>query len=224
MRFRSNRYFMLVASLPAMPPRLESARLPIGPARLEERLRLLEPEDAREMARMTDVLEWSRQFREATDAAVAERYDELMRAVSNPLVREVLTDLMDVRMLTTALRRRRRGLGPPEVGIGRWFDHIRRNYARPDFRLGRLFPRLSRLAPLLEQGDVLSLHRALMTIAWQRFKRRADDHTFGFEAVVLYVVRWHLIAQWQAMRAEQGRPIFESLVAEALGENAHVDV
>jgi hypothetical protein len=40
--------------------------------------------------------------------------------------------------------------------------------------------------------------------------------------VVLYVARWDIIRQWQDLQAERGRPIFEALVKEALGEYANV--
>jgi hypothetical protein len=222
MKLWSNSYHMLVASLPPLPTRLEGARLPISPERLQDRLRMLEPEDAREMERMVAVLQWSRQFAEADDAAVVRRYDELMQAITNAPVREVLTTLMDVGMITTALRRRRRGLGPPPVGIGRWSDHIRRHFNQPDFGLRHVFPRLPQLAPLLEQGDVLQLYRELMGATYAYFKACADAYYFSFEAVVLYVARWSIIRQWQELQAERGRPIFEALVTEALGEYANV--
>ena len=93
--------------------------------RLHARLRMLEPEDAEEINRMLAVLRWSSQFVEARDTAVVRRYGELMQEITNPLVREVLAAGMDMRMVLSALRRRRHGLGPPTVGFGRWFEHIR---------------------------------------------------------------------------------------------------
>jgi|SRR5579862_1025790 len=223
MKLWSNSYHMLVASLPPLPPRFDVDHLPITLERLQERLRLLEPEDAEEMARMMAVLQWSRQFKEADDATVVRRYGELMRGITNPLVREVLTVGLDVRMVTTALRRRRRGMGPPPVGIGQWVDHIRLHFNEPDFGLGHIYPRLAELAPQFEQGDVLSVNRGMLAGVWRYLKHRADDFSFSFEAVVLYVIRWNLLSQWQHLEAERGRPIFEALVTEALGEYAKRD-
>jgi hypothetical protein len=145
-----------------------------------------------------------------------------MRKITNPLIHEVLIMGEDRRMVTAALRRRRRGLGPPPVGISRWFEQIRRNFHQPDFGLTAVLPRLAQFAPLFEQGDVLHLHRALMERTWEHLRKRADDYYFSFEAVVLYVARWHIIRQWwQELQAERGRPIFEALVKEALGESAN---
>src|SRR5579862_9918914 len=134
-------YHMLVSSLPPLPPRLEGARPPISLERLQNRLRMLEAEDAEEMEHMLAETRWSRQFEESDDAAVVKRYGELMNRITNPLVREVLLVGMDVRMITTALRRRRRGMGPPPLGIGQFADHIRRHFNQLDFGLAHVYPR-----------------------------------------------------------------------------------
>jgi hypothetical protein len=217
---RSNTYYLLICSLPALPPRFDVDRLPITLERLQGRLRLLEPEDAREISRMLDFLAWSHQFAEADDAAVVKRYGELMQEVTNPLIREVFAVGMDVLMIVAALRRRRHGLGPPTVGFGQWFDHIRRHFNQPDFRLGHVFPWILPFAHMLEQGDVLNLYRRVLGESWAYLKKRAEDYVFSFEAVVLYIARWDIIRHWQQLQAERGRAIFEALVTEALGEYA----
>jgi hypothetical protein len=217
---RSNAYYMLICSLPALPPRLDVDRLPITLERLQGRLRMLEPEDAQDINRLLDILAWSRQFVEADDATVVKRYGELMQEVTNPLVREVFAADMDVRMIVAALRRRRHGLGPPTVGVGQWFEHIRRYFNQPDFRLGHVFPWILPFEQLLEQGDVLNLYRQVLGVTWAYLKKRAEDYDFTFEAVVLYLARWEIIRHWQQLQAERGRAVFEALVTEALGEYA----
>src|SRR5260370_40220484 len=155
-------YYMLISSLPALPARFEVDRLPITLERLQARLRMLEPEDAQTINRMLDILDWSRQIVEATDAAVVKRYSDLMREVTNPLVREVVFVGIDVRMIVAALRRRRHGLGAPAVGLGQWSGHIRRHFNQPDFGLGYVFPWLLPFDQLLEHQDVLTLYRRLL--------------------------------------------------------------
>jgi hypothetical protein len=213
---------MLICSLPALPVRFDAERLPISPERLQDRLRLLEPADAAEIHHLLEILAWSEQYAETTDAAVAERYAELMRRLTNPLVREAAAAAVDARMIVTALRRRRRGLGPPPVGIGRWATHIRQHFADPDLRLGHAFPRLDELRRLLEEGDALGFHRGLLGATWDHLRRRADEHHFSFEAVALYVARWELMQHWQQLEAGRGRAIFEALVTEALGTHADI--
>jgi Protein of unknown function (DUF2764) len=217
---RSNTYYLLICSLPSLPPRFDVDRLPITLERLQARLRMLEPEDAQTISRMLDILAWSHQFGEATDTAVVKRYGELMQEVTNPLVREVFAVGMDVRMIMAALRRRRHGLGPPTVGFGQWFEHIRRHFNQPDFRLGHVFPWILPFAHMLEQGNVLTLYRRVLGEIWFYLKKRAEDYDFSFEAVVLYIARWDIIRHWQQLQAERGRAVFEALVTEALGEYA----
>jgi hypothetical protein len=219
----SNSYHMLISSLPALPPRFDVERLPISFERLQGRLRMLEPEDAAEIERLLAVLRWGHQFEESNDAAVVQRYDALMHDITHPLVRDILTYWMDVRMIAVALRCRRRGLALPTVGIGQWFDHIRLNFNQPDFRLGQVFPRIPEAERLLAQGDLLTLYRSYVLGAWWTYlKKRAEDYYFSFEAVVLYIARWDVIRQWQQLQAERGREIFETLVTEALGAYANI--
>lgn len=222
MKLRSNSYHMLIASLPPLPPRFDVDRLPISLERLQARLRMLEPEDAQEIARMMAILKWSRQFEEPSDVAVVKRYQALMQEVRTPLIREVLNDALDVRMITTALRRRRRGLGPPSIGIGQRFEHIRRHFNQPDLGLVHVFPGIAQLGPLLEQGDVLNGYRGLMRGMWAYLKKRADEYYFSFEAVVLYVARWNIIRQWQEQQESRGRALFETLVKEVLATHANI--
>jgi hypothetical protein len=216
----SNTYHMLICSLPALPPRFDAGRLPITLERLRDRLRMLEPEDAREVSRMVEILGWSRQFAEQTDPVVVKQYHELMQEVSHPTVREVLAAGMDVRMIVAALRRRRSGLGPPEVGLGQWFEQIRRHFSQPDLGLGHVFPWIPRFDRMLGERDSLNLYRHILSAIWTYLKKRSDDYYFTFEAVVLYIARWDIIRHWQQLKAERGREVFEGLVTEVLGEHA----
>jgi hypothetical protein len=223
MKWRSNSYHMLISSLPVLPPRFDVERLPITLERLQGRLRMLEPEDAEELERMLAVLRWAHQFEEANDHAVVQRFDALMQGITNPLVRDLLTYGMDVRMIAVALRCRRRGLPLPTVGVGQWFEHIRRHFNQPDFKLGQVFPGIPEAEQLLAQGDLLSLYRQyVLGATWTYLKKRAEDYDFSFEAVVLYIARWDIMRRWQQLEAERGREIFETLVTEALGEYANI--
>ena len=219
-RWRSRRYHQLVCSLPALPTRFDAGRLPISRERLRNRLRMLHPEDEHEIRSFLDILAWGEKFADTSDARVVEKYGELMRRLHYPLTREAAHAVVDARMIVNGLRRRRRGLGPPTIGIGQWYDHVRRHFEEPDFRLAHAFPNLPELRRLLEEGNAIGFHRDLIAATWDWLKKRANEYHFSFEAVVLYVARWALMEHWQQMEAERGRAIFESLVAEALGQYA----
>jgi hypothetical protein len=207
MKLFSNTYYQLISSLPPLPPRLDAGRLPISRERLQDRLRMLEPEDHAEMERMMKVLAWSRQFEERDDLAVVRKYDALMQNIVNPLVREVLTAMLDVQMITTALRRRRRGLGPPPVGIGRWSGTHPPSLQRARLRAG---PCLSWYLPnrsAARAGDILKLHRA----SWRRHgctsRSTGRLPVFQLQAVVLTSRDGTFAAGQRWSRAEAGRSL-----------------
>lgn len=222
MKFWPNRYYMLVSSLPPLPVRFDSEVLPISQERLESRLNMLEPEDGEDMQRLFKALEWSRQFREVNDVAIVKGYEESLRGICHPLIRDVLATFMDGRMILAALRLRRRGAPPPTVGIGHWADQIRRNFSRPDLGLGHVYPWIPSFDKMLEERDLEGLHRGLLGIAWHEFRRRAEDYSFSFEAIVLYLGRWDVVRQWQELHTDRGRDIFEKLVTEVLGDHANI--
>ena len=218
---RSNSYYMLVSSLPPLPVRFEVPRPPITIERLQGRLRMLEPTDAEEVARIMSSLEWSPQSPATEDTAIARRYDELLQTLRSPLSRTVVKAGMNVRMVIAALRRRRHGLGPPPVGLGQWFGHIRRHFQQPDFALANTFPWLVPFDQLLEHDDVLTLYQRVLAETWAFLRKLEQDYdTFSFEAVVLYIARWDIIRRWQQLDPERGRKVFEALVTEAIGEHA----
>jgi len=223
MRRPSNRYYMLVCSLPALPTHLDAEHPPISAERLAMRLRMLEPEDALEIERMRAVLDWGNQYSEPDDAAIVRRVRVLMERISNPLVREILEFGLDMRMIAVALRCRRREIDLPAVGFGRWFEQIRRHFKQPDFRLGQVVPGIAEAERLLVQRDSLMLYRRFVLGAtWDYLRKLAEGYYFEFEAVVLYIARWDCIRRWQLLDPERGRAIFEALVTEALGEYANV--
>ena len=113
----SRRYYMLIASLPNMPPTLTSSGRRSHAQRLNERLRMLHEEDAAVIDQVADFLAWDRQPLDRNDAEVCAHYDQLIRTIGNPLVRQLVDTRMNVRTIVGAVRRRRAGQGPPS-GVG----------------------------------------------------------------------------------------------------------
>lgn len=215
---RSNVYYMLVASLPHMPRHFEVERVPINRIRLDERLRMLRPEDAAVVEQVQGFLLWDRQPRDRTDEEVIRHFESLMASISNPLVRHLISFRMDVRTIVSALRRRRQNQGPPP-GVGRWIEHIGRHWTHPQFRLERQYPWIADVDRLLNQGDPLEIERRLLGATWTEWRRLANEYTFSFEAVILYLARWEIVDRWVRLDRETGRNLFEELVTEALGDH-----
>ena len=215
------RYHMLIASLPALPARLDADYTPITLERLEARLKMLDPADAEEIERMKAVLAWLNQFAEKDDAAIVKRFDALMAKIESPLVRELLDCAVDMRMIGVALRARRLGRDLPLPGLGPRANHLRLHFKRPDLGLGQRYPWIVEAERMLAEGQLLELFkRHVLGTVWDLARRRAQDHDFDFEAVVLYIARWDCVRRWHALAPEKGREIFDALVTETLGEYA----
>jgi hypothetical protein len=214
---RNRSYYTLIASLPNLPPRFEVDRAPITRPRLEERLRLLHPDDAKVIDQVAAFLAWDRQPLDRTDEEVIARHDELMRTISNPLLRELIDNRMDVRTIVSAVRRRRAG-SPPPKGVGQWVDQIRRNWNHPEFNLQGRYPWIGEFERLTAEGNVGQAQHLMFSMRWKAWSRMAERYTFSFEAIILYLARWEIIERWTTQNAESGRQRFEQLITETLGE------
>jgi len=218
---RSNRYYFLVASLPAMPRHFDVDRVPITQPRLEKRLEMLQPEDAEVVEKLRAFLLWDRQPPDRTDEEVISHYDRLMSTTANRLARHIVSFQMDVRTILSGLRRRRRGQ-PPPPGVGQWVDHIRKNWDHPQFKLQWEHPWIAEIDPLLDTTDCLRVERIKLSAVWDHWTKLAAHYFFSFEAVLLYLARWEIIRRWTSHDAALGRERFEQLVTESLDEYANL--
>ncbi len=216
---RSNSYYMLVASLPAMPRHFEVERAPITQARLQQRLRMLNPKDAEAVEQLQAFLHWDRQPWDRTDEEVISHYDELMSTTGNRLARHIAAFQMDVRTIMSGLRRRRLGLSPPP-GVGQWVEHIRLNWEHPTFKLQWKHPWIVEMEQLLDTTDCLEVQRIKLGVGWNHWAKLAEHYFFSFEAVLLYLVRWSVIKSWTSIDATIGRQRFDQLVTESVDEYA----
>ena len=107
----SGMYYTLMGSLPALPTRFEDAgRVPISHPRLEDRLKMLEAEDAEVIEQMADFLVWDRQPGDRTDEQIVRQYEQFTNSVKNRFTRDLMEERMGMRTIIAALRRRRLGL------------------------------------------------------------------------------------------------------------------
>jgi hypothetical protein len=69
---------------------------------------------------------------------------------------------------------------------------------------------------LLESGDALALERLLLNAVWEHLDRASEGHYFDFEAVLIYSMRWDLVARWTAYRGEAAVTRFDEMVQDGL--------
>ncbi len=220
------RYVMLIASLPYHGPLFGASQTPLSRLRLSYRLKIMDEADAKALAELVSVLDWVYHSMELTDAALIERARRLEGLWGEGFLTDMLRFRMELRTLFAALRRRQRGeTTPPEGelwGYGRWVRHIERYWNEPGFGLQRVFPWVTQAEKLLEAQESLALERLVLGITWGHLNRVSEGHEFDFEAVVIYVLRWDLIARWSSYNGAKAVQRFDALVDAGLGNFANM--
>jgi hypothetical protein len=216
----SHRYAMLITSLPYHGALFGARQAPLSRIRLRQRQRLLEEQDRACLRTVANLLEWSRQGMECSDAAFVALAKAELPKLDNAFARELVIWRLELRTVVAALRRRHQGQAAPAGrdgwGYGRWLGHIRRHWNEPQFRLERVYPWLAQARTLLESGDALALERLLLNAVWEHLDRVSEGHYFDFEAVLIYSMRWDLVARWTAYRGEAAVTRFDEMVQDGL--------
>ena len=221
---RATSYYMLVASLPYLPPLFAANKPPMSRERLESRLNMLSDEDRHELRVMEDLMHWNRSPLDISDFEVVERAEKVIPTLRDERLRQVATWRMELRTVVAALRWRAAGRSPinskERWGYGRWVWHVEQFWSRPDFGLANAVPYILQFQQLIEQRDALGLERAILNTVSKELARVSDMHHFDFESVALYVLRWDIIARWTGHDQERAQERFDRLVGEGLGEYA----
>jgi hypothetical protein len=215
---------MLVTSLPYPGDLFTAKQTPLSRIKLDGRLGMLSDADADLLKRIENVLQWSHQPMERSDAQIVAMAKELVEHLESPLLRQVVEFRLNLRTVVAALRRRKLGQAAPAArepwGYGPWVDHIRRHWSEAGFRLEGAFPWILEANRLLNADDVMGLERLLLGVVWDHLGRAAEGHYLDFEAVVIYVLRWNVVDRWTTYDADAAVERFESLVDSGLGDSA----
>ena len=217
----STEYVTLMSSLPALGPVLGAAHAPINRDRLIRRTSVMRPEHQAEIEALAGILAWSRLGLSDTDESVVRDARRVMPKLSSPVLSELLRARLEMRTAVAALRRRHAGEEAPPPsgtlwGFGRHVRQIEARWREPGFGLERVFPWITSARDKLERRDVAGLERLLLEEAWKQSTRLQGGHEFDFEAVALYMVRWHILDRWTRYDAEAAAAHFSELAEAAL--------
>lgn len=219
-------YTTLLTSLPYPGELFKAKQTPLSRLKLDSRLRMLSEEDATLLGEVEGLVHWINQPMERTDAAFVAHAQRLIPCMEDDPLKELVQFRLEVRTAIAALRRRKRGEGPPRSdetwGYGRWVGHIQRYWGEPAFRLEGVFAWLPEASRLLNGDDSLGLERMLVSVVWEHLGRAAEQHYFDLEAVILYVQRWDIIDRWTTYSGEAAVERFHGLVDEGMGEFARI--
>ena len=217
-------YATLITSLPHPGKLFAEKQTPLSRIQLEKRLGMLEERDAALLKQVVDLLLWGQLPMDRTDAEIVQQARRLVPQLDDPMLREIVESRLELRTVVAALRRRKRGDGPPSAnepwGYGRWLGHIQRCWTDPGFRLEGVFPWVTEAHRLLNAGDAMGLERLLLSVVWDNLGRAGEQHYFDFVAVVIYVLRWHIVARWSIYDGAAAAQRFTELVDAGLGEQA----
>lgn len=216
-------YVQLMASLPALGPILAAKEAPISARRLMKRLQdMLSPAHQAELSAASELLVWSRLPLLTSDEDYLRLAAATLPKLSNPTVRRLVLDRLAQRTVVAALRRREAGQDAPAAdlvwGYGEVASRIRKHWREPGFGLGPAFKWVLPLKEMIAAGDAAGVERMLLENAWRTALRLANPHDFDFEAVAIYVARWHLLIRWTRYDAEVAAARFGELIAEALDD------
>ncbi|WP_421726125.1 hypothetical protein [Bauldia sp.] len=219
-------YVMLISSFPSSEKLFLAKRPPLSRLKLRQRLRTLPPEHAATLQLVDDALNWGRLPITASDADVIARGRAALSQIKSETLRAIVLERLELRTAVSALRRRAHGEGPPADGapwgFGRWVGHIVRNWSEPGFGLDRVFPWLREADGLLRADDPVGLERLILDQAQRLLQRHAAFHTFDFEAVVIYVLKWNIFDRWARANGTAAIARFDDMTAAGLGAFAEL--
>lgn len=217
---RRHRYVTLMASLPGHGSLTAATRVPLSRVQLDHRLKMLDDGDREIVRSIEALLASNRADPRIDDEQVVQRAEALTTQLDDPEVCDLVTRLFEIRTALAAIRRRGRGEGAPRPdaiwGFGSQVMRIRRGWSSPTFDLDQDLPWLAEADRLYRGQDALRLERLLQEVHWALLDRASLGHYFDLMAVLVYVMRWNVIAWRVDANPDLSARRFESLVEEGL--------
>lgn len=219
----NRQYYTLIGSLPSLKRFDAAERVPINIVRLEERLKMLEPDDALLVERTADFLAWQRQPLNRTDKEVFELFQETRNwALAHPALMDMIEFRMNIRTVIAALRRRHKGLPAPVKtdlwGAGSSLLQIQNNWDHPEFKLGSRFPWISNALHHIEYEESMELEKLLMDLVWNKADIMARYEPFSFASLIAYLFKWDILNRWLSYNSNDAKVRFDAIASEVLSE------
>jgi len=193
----------------------------ISRIKLERRLKVLSPDDARTLSMIESVTCRDYLGDVHDDAQFVDQTRRVLGELNNPVLFDIVNHRVELRTLVAALRRRHLGQNAPGAGekwgCGRWTKVIQRNWSEPSFGLHNAFPWVVEANRLLENSDTVAFERLLLEEVWKELGRKSQGHQFDFVAVVVYALRWDVMERWTHYQGEVAQERFGHLVKGAIG-------
>jgi hypothetical protein len=216
-------YIELLCSLPHLSNPFHVGRPGITQVQLQKRMNMLDLNDLRWINKLIGAFYWGGMDMQQDEQQLVARANRFLHALPYEDIREWLQWRMDVRTIVAALRHRRDGEESPEPdvvwGYGRYVRHIGQHWSSPSFGLENRFPWLPEVALNLQKGESYLVEKTLLSAVWNYYCAQQPQTSYGFSAVVLYVIKWDMVNRWCQYSAPQARINFDHLVQKTLEQS-----
>ncbi|WP_299726161.1 DUF2764 family protein [uncultured Endozoicomonas sp.] len=219
-----NAYYTLLTSLPHIDSLFNSKITPISRIQLDRRLSMLSTADQETLVKVEQLVHWSHLGDDVKEEYLINLAERLLQQLDSTDLKELVNWRLDMRTIAAALRRKAQGIQAPTSArwsYGSRYAYIRRNWNHPTLGLQNAFPWIPTAVECLNKKDYLTLEKTVMEAVWNKLNELSARHRFDFEAVVIYLLRWNLVARWTSYNGDEAVVRFNDLTQQALGTFAH---
>lgn len=213
-------YYTILTSLPHIDSLFHSKMTPISRFQLDKRLSMLSSEDQSKLVAIENLLHWDHMGDDIDEKALILQADRVRASLNSQPLSELINWRQDVRTIMAALRRKHAGLPAPtepKWSFGTRYEYIRNHWGSSTLGLGAAFSWIPKANEYLRNGECIALEKLLMQATWNHLNQMSMKHTTDFTAVVIYVLRWNLVARWTSYDMDKARIRFRALVEDSLG-------
>ncbi|MBV1874642.1 MAG: hypothetical protein KUG80_07665 [Gammaproteobacteria bacterium] len=217
-----NQYITLMSSLPYSGDLFKHQAAHISRYQLDKRLNLLSDKHRQLLLEIENLLHWNHLPSECSDETLIESSHILLNKIRQPDLEKVIKQRLDMRSIIAALRYRQQGIiiveEKKDWSYGRFVEHIRRNWDHPTFQLQHRFHWLQTVYDNMLAGNTYELEKVILAESWQNLTLAETRHQYNFIAVVLYVLKWDILARWKLFDGEKSISHFNLLLDDALAD------
>ena len=219
-----NAYYTLLTSLPHVDSLFNSRITPISRFQLDRRLSMLDTAAQQKLITIENLLHWDHLGDDVDEKLLIRQAERARSTLGSQALNDLIDWRLDMRTVVAALRRKHAGQQAPtesKWSYGTRYAYIRNHWNSGTLGLSGAFPWIAKVNDCLRHGECVALEKILLQAVWDHLNHMSMKHTHDFEAVVIYVLRWNLVARWTAYDTEKARIRFRSLIESSLGDFKH---
>lgn len=216
----ANNYYTLLSSLPYIRSLFGYKIVPLSRYQLNKRLSILSESEKKILFCIESLIFWEH-IDPVDDRQLIRFASETVASIKSYSLRDFILYELNRHTLIMAIRlKQKKEAAPtdPRWSYGTYCQYIKRNWSSPTLGLHYTFPEINDIAEAISKEEVLKAEKIILKSMWQHADTMARKHSFDFEAVVVYIMRWNLIQRWVSYDKEQAVSRFSQLVDNELRE------